>query len=121
MIQRFIAENHLTEDGNPDGGFVDMMTPAVEPDGSREAQWAALWIRWQKGPLVIDGVRQEPNGCFVETVIEAALQRMEFYQDTKFACAENQEIIDHLRKAIAWCQERTARREARQVEGTSTV
>jgi hypothetical protein len=81
----------------------------------------ALYIRWQEGPIVIDGVRHEPNGCFVETVIEAALQRMEFYQDTQFACAENQEIIDHLRKALAWCQERTARREARQVEGTTTV
>lgn len=119
MSQSFTASNFLTDD-IPDGGTVEMWTddqPATDEDSE-----PALHIRWQRGPLVVGGVRQEPNGCFVETVIEAALQRMEFYQDdTKFACPENQEIIDHLRKALAWCQERTARREARNVEGTSTV
>jgi hypothetical protein len=127
MIQRFHAENWL-HDEIPWGGVVKLITahPTDKAQSGTLGEYAlnnpALYIRWQEGPLVApDGSRYEANGCFVETVIEAALQRMEFYQETRFACEENQEIIDHLRKAIAWCQERTARREARQVEGTSQV
>lgn len=113
MRQSFIAENLLTEEGTPDGGYVSLDTGIGE--------MPALWIRWQRGPLVIDGVRDEPNGAFVETVLEAVKQRLEHYQETKFACVENNEMIGHIDAALEAARDRTKGREARNVEGTSQV
>jgi hypothetical protein len=65
--------------------------------------------------------RKEPNGAFVETVIAAAADRIQYYQNSKFACAENQQALDLLLEAIHILNERTAKREARSVEGTHKV
>jgi len=58
------------------------------------------------------------NGAFgdVENVIEA--MRISYYQDSKFACFENEQALRHLQLAAAWLDKRTKDREARQVEGT---
>lgn len=103
------VENHVDEAGNPNGGV-------VLGDGLR--------INWQQGPLGRGDDRVKPNGAFVETVISAAKQRIEFYQeafDGKFACEENQYAIDALNVALGVLEERTKKREARQVEGTHTA
>lgn len=114
MNQSFGAQNWSTDDGVPAGGVVRMYLEA-------QREQPALFIRWQQGPLVIDGQRNEPNGCFVETVIEAAKQRLEYYQTTRFACTENAEMIGHLEAALEAAHDRTRRREERGVEGTSEV
>lgn len=103
MRQQIIATNTVDENGNPAGGSVDGV---------------GLRIDWQRGPLGRGADRREPNGCFVETVIAAALQRIEHYQESAFACKENAEMIHHLSEALAWAKKRTEGREARQVEGT---
>lgn len=124
MVQTFTAENRSTPDGIPDGGYVELMTQAVHPDyddGAEPGQWFGLFIRWQQGPLVIDGIRHEPNGCFVETVLEAAKQRIEYYQTTKFNCIENAEMLGHIEAALEAARDRTRRRTERGVEGTSEV
>ena len=77
-----------------------------------------LCIAWQNGPLSVDGVREEPNGCFVETVINAAIDRIEFYQRSKFKSVYNADALSHLRNALERLQDRTRDREARGVEGT---
>lgn len=77
-----------------------------------------LCISWQNGPLGRDADRKEPNGCFVETVIQAAISRLEFYQSSPFRCTENQVALDHMRMALGSLESRTARREEQQVEGT---
>lgn len=77
-----------------------------------------FYIEWQNGPLAVDGVRQEPNGAFVEDVIAAALGRLEFYNSTKFCCRENSLAITKLEEALHWLNHRTADRERRGVEGT---
>ncbi|KKK87303.1 hypothetical protein LCGC14_2754620, partial [marine sediment metagenome] len=67
MLQEFTATNNVDEDGLPAGGNVTSI---------------GLSIEWQKGPLGEEGVdRREPNGAFVETLIAAALQRIEWYQE----------------------------------------
>jgi hypothetical protein len=107
MKQDFMAENHLDANGNPSGGFV---TGA-----------AGLHIVWQNSPLGRGTERKEPNGAFVETVLAAALQRLEFYQTAsqgKFKCRENAIAITKIEEALLWLNERTRAREARQVEGT---
>jgi hypothetical protein len=90
-------------DGKPAGGTV---------------RGVGLSIDWQNGPLGRDAERKDPNGAFVETVIYAALQRLEHYQSTQFKCRENALAITKLEEALHWCQSRTNRREIAKVEGT---
>jgi hypothetical protein len=101
--QQFVAVNRLDSEGRPAGGTV---------------QGVGLEITWQDGPLGRGEDRLEPNGTFVETVIRAALQRIEAYQDTQFKCRENALAITKLEEALHWLSARTARRETQGVEGT---
>jgi len=103
MLAVFEAKNNSDENGNPAGGHVT---------------GKGLVVHWQNGPLGRGAERQEPNGAFVETVIVAAKQRLEYYQETKFNCIENQQAIGHLNNALAVLNARTERREEQAVEGT---
>lgn len=94
--------NRTDSAGNPDGGHV---------------LGVGLEIHWQRGALIAG----EPNGAFVETVIEAARQRLEYYQTTKFSCNENAAAIEHLEIALTFLRERQKRRAARGVAGTHEV
>jgi hypothetical protein len=98
--------NEVDENGNPTGG---------------KASGVGMEIRWQKGPLGRGTDRQTPNGAFVETVLSAVLQRIEFYQSAnggKFKCRENALAITKIEEALLWLDKRTRDREAREVEGT---
>jgi len=106
MEQHIDATNDNDADGNPAGGLV---------------QATGLQIYWQDGPLGRGDERREPNGAFVETVIAAAKQRIEYYQTTKFVCDDNAEAIDLLSRALEVLHRRTADREARDVEGTHAL
>ena len=90
-----MLEEHSTEDGD--------RTIAVGLD-----------IRWQHG-LIEDGV---PNGCFIETVIEAARARLEFHQSGEFACIENSMAIQGLNNALWWLGRRSVSRAKRGVSNT---
>ena len=104
---KYVTEEHVSDlEGRPAGG---------------KTYGLGIDISWQDGPLAVDGTRREPNGAFVEGVIEAALGRLEFYQDSPFKCRENALAITKLEEALHWCNHRTAKREARGVEGTHTV
>ena len=74
-------------------------------------------ISWQNGPLGRGADRREPNGAFVEDVIEACIKRIEFYQE-HFPCQENVDALDGLRLAAQRLDDRTKERELRAVEGT---
>ena len=106
MLDTFKVTNLHDEHGNPTGGTVT---------------GTGLAISWQDGPLGRGDERKEPNGAFVETVIAAALQRIEFYQDSKFACVENANAISALRSALDALASRTFAREAAGKEGTHEV
>jgi len=107
MLGKFEAVNSNDVDGNPAGGFVS---------------GCGISIQWQNGPLGRGEDRKEPNGAFVETVIAAAKQRIEYYQDnTKFRCRENALAITKLEEALHWLNHRTQAREAQKVEGTHQV
>lgn len=77
-------------------------------------------IAWQNGPLgrVGSSERIEPNGAFVEDVILAAIGRLQFYQQSGFACDENADALHHLECALARLDQRTKRRVEAQTEGT---
>ena len=103
MQQDVTSENYSDEQGNPAGGV---------------SHGLGFSISWQNGPLGRGEDRQPANGAFVEGVIEAARQRLDYYQTTRFKCRETALAITKLEEALHWCQHRTANREARQVEGT---
>lgn len=105
MQQTFDYENFDDENGNPAGGW---------------AEATGLRIDWQNGPLAVDGVRLEPSGAFVETVLAVAKSRLEYYQDSKFNSTYNANAIRAIDEALAHLQQRTRDREARGVEGTHT-
>jgi len=102
MLAEYDACNRQDDDGNPTGG-------QVRGDGLR--------IDWQDGPLGRGKDRKAPNGAFVETVIDACRQRIQFYQDSKFKCRENALAITKLEEALMWLNKRTTDREKRGVEG----
>ncbi len=102
MLDKFTAHNDNDEHGNPAGGLVT---------------GKGLNISWQDGPLG-NTDRIEPNGAFVETVISAALQRIQYYQNSKFKCRENAIAITKLEEALHWLDSRTRRREVDKTEGT---
>lgn len=103
MKQEFAVCENWSEGDNPAGGVVHTV---------------GLDIWWQKGPLGRGDERQEPNGVFVETVIEAAKQRLEYYQSTQFNCQENADAIAALNDALWRLDNRTKRREEEGTEGT---
>lgn len=65
--------------------------------------------------------RREPSGAFVTGVIQAALDRLEHYQSSKFRCRENALAITKLEEALHWLEHRTRARVARGVDGTHEV
>ena len=78
-------------------------------------------ISWQNGPLGRGNERKEPNGAFVEDVIEAAQRRLEAFQSSKFACSENERAIKALGDALEALDERTKLRDNKGVEGTYDI
>lgn len=103
MLDNYSYENCNDENGNPAGGFV---------------KGVGMEINWQNGPLGRGKERKEPNGAFVETVIDAVLKRIEFYQSSKFSCRENAIAATKLEEALMWLNRRTQRRENAGTEGT---
>ena len=106
MMGEIEAVNNVDANGTPQGGSV---------------RGVGFGIEWQNGPLGRDAERIAPNVAFVETVIAAALQRIEHYQSTKFKCRENALAITKLEEALHWLNARTQKREAQKVEGTHAV
>lgn len=102
MLGPFEAVNNTDPNGNPTGGF---------------AVGIGIRVDWQDGPLGREGDRREPNGAFAETLIAIAIQRIEFYQQSPFACRENALAITKLEESLHWLNHRTKNREQRGVEG----
>lgn len=107
IMRQTITTNHqVDEHGNPSGG---------------QTTGRGIQIDWQDGPLGRGDDRQEPNGAFVEGVIAAAIDRIEFYNrasDSRFRCRQNSLAITKLEEALHWLDDRTREREERRVEGT---
>jgi hypothetical protein len=107
-IKSCVVENWTDPDGNPAGGIVEGV---------------GLKINWQNGALgrTEEGTRIEPNGAFVETVLSAVIERIKFYQNSKFDCKENAVALTHCETALLWLNKRTQDREDRKVEGTHKI
>ena len=115
-----LGHNATDDDGNPAGGFAISSAlrrlPGPRPGAAANTSRAVIKIIWQDGPPNRDaGV--EPNGAFLEDVLEIVARRLEFYQDSKFSCIENASALGKIRGAIDDLVGRRADRRARGVEG----
>jgi hypothetical protein len=99
-----ICSNHFTDANN------------VPCGGTTYGQ--GFTIGWQNGPLVVNEKRVEANGAFVEDVLMSVLDRIEYYQTTRFGCDENADAIRHIKAALARLNDRTGRRQTAGDEGT---
>lgn len=106
MKDNFFSQHWSDVNGNPAGGV---------------SSGKGVAISWQNGPLAVDGTRREPNGAFVETVLAMVADRIEFYEQSRFACKYNKEALFHIGEALRWLNDRTKDREVRNVEGTHEV
>lgn len=105
--------------GNPTGGITTGIGIRIDWQNGPLGRHAA---GCEKGKQCVKGcTRVFPNGAFVEDVIEAAADRLRYYQASRFACETNAEALDHLEKALAALDRRTKDRETRKVEGTHAV
>lgn len=106
MRQGFTSEHWNDDEGHPAGG---------------STYGVGFAISWQNGPLGRGDDRREPNGAFVEDIIDAARDRIAYYQESGFACEENAKALEALAQALGHLDSRTKARDARGVEGTHSV
>ena len=102
-LQKLVIQNKLDEKGIPTGGSV---------------RGLGIAIAWQDGALGRDGDRKAQTGAYVEDVLGACLDRLKYYQGTRFSCPENVLAISLIEGSLEWLRKRTEDREKRLVEGT---
>jgi hypothetical protein len=100
-----IKSEHWTDvDDNPAGG----------------STWGTGFaISWQNGP--IGSSDKGANGAIVEDVIRAAIDRIKFYQQTKYACPQNEQASSMLSAALHFLEDRDEDRKRRGVEGKNEI
>ena len=82
-----------TKDGNPAGGHAACQYGEAGDKILHDRDATHFAIRWQDGPVDREA-GEKANGAFVEDVIDVCKRRLEFYEDSPFACPENAEAID---------------------------
>lgn len=109
------ATNQLDDNENPTGGFVDLFVG--------EDQTPVVKILWQDGPRGQGEGKPlaEPNGAFVEDVLWAALQRLEFFNESKYRDRANSLAITKIEEALQALKNRQLERSYRNVEGKHEV
>src|SRR6185503_17191007 len=105
-LQKLDIQNKLDEHGIPTGGSVHGI---------------GIAIAWQEGPLGRNAHRKEQTGALVEDVLGAYLERLKYYQNSKFSCPENVLAVSGIEGALKWLQKLTEDRENRLVEGTHHI
>ena len=113
-VQSLNCHNNTDEHGNPTGGGVYDATHGDTPK---------FTIEWQDGPRGINanGSLGESNGAFVEDSIFAAIQRLQFFQESKYKTRENAIAITKLEEALMVLTMRRLDRADRAVEGKHEV
>lgn len=97
--QHRTSEFYVSEEGNPTGGV---------------SVGEGYSVTWQNGV-------QAANGAILEDVVATCVDRLEFFQGSKFNCRENALAITHLQEALHWLNHRTVERRKRGAEGTYKV
>lgn len=76
-----------------------------------------IHVHFQNGPIQEEGV----NGISNEVLLAIVRDRLEGFQSGAYACEENARALDMVIGAMESLKNRTSKRVARGVEGTSTL
>jgi len=117
---KLVAENKVDDDANPTGGDVRL---DLDTSGDGKSDFPVLLVKWQDGPRGQEGTDEllPPNGAFVEDVLWAALQRLEFFNAGKYRDRANSMAITHIEQALQALKDRQLERSFRKVEGKHEV
>ncbi len=74
----------------------------------------SILIDYQDGIVGDNG----QTGAFVEDVLEAARQRLQFFQASKFRCRENAIALTKIEEALQWLDWRSRQRTLQGVENS---
>jgi hypothetical protein len=91
----------------------------TNPDGTHDGGTSCgigFTIAWQRGPLT-----NGRNGAFLLEVLAACKHQLDYCQNSRYACDENQEALDYLELAIATLEARKIRRKQQGILGTHEV
>ncbi|MCM3620502.1 hypothetical protein M3936_23385 [Sutcliffiella horikoshii] len=92
----------------------DVVTQAELVAGKGPLPASIQKIHFQEGAIKEHGV----NGVMNEDLIAMVICRLDHFQESEFACYENDIAIVKLEEALLWLKKRTMGREKRGVEGT---
>lgn len=122
---KLVAENKVDDDANPTGGDVRL---DLDTSGDGKSDFPVLLVKWQDGPRGTGETNADgspkllpPNGAFVEDVLWAALQRLEFFNAGKYRDRANSLAITHIEQALQALKDRQLERSHRNVEGKHEV
>lgn len=79
---------------------------------SKETGELIDFIEFQKGAIK-DGI----NGVFIEDLLLICIDQLEHFQNSDFACENNEATLRHLRDALATTRARQYERQLRGVQG----
>ena len=72
-----------------------------------------LHVPIQKGAVSDNGL----NGIFIEDLLLICIDQLEHFQNSSFACQENEDTLRHLRDALHSTRSRQYERSLRNVQG----
>lgn len=113
---RITADDLDMKDGNASHVY-RIVLEGAGPDGELGGGVVLTTLQFQHGPIKEVGV----NGITQEALLAILIDRLECFQSSKWACAENAVALDFLVSARNALLERTKKRLARGVEGTHAV
>lgn len=111
------VEIHAIDEPGQGGACHEYRVDFYENRREQETAGDSRTISFQNGPIRECGV----NGIPDEALYAILIDRLQGFQKGQYSCRENAIALTHLETALMWAQKRTHEREARGVEGTSTV
>lgn len=109
------SEFRENDQGWPTGGRTQADVPSFGENAAYGERHTVLLVDWQDGIVGEDG----QNGAFVEDVLEAARQRLQYFQSRDTSrCRENAIALTHIETALAWLDFRTRARLLANVENS---
>lgn len=105
-----IADERNPENGNASHFYACSYT-------SDEGNTSTQLLSFQNGPIGVVGT----NGITHEVLLAILIDRLECFQDSKYANSYNEAALAHCNRALMSLKARTIEREARGVEGTHEV
>ena len=111
-------EVYVTDEPGHGGACHDYVIAYNLNPGTDEGGTTSLCdISFQNGPIKEFGV----NGVTNESLLAVVADRLQCFQNGKFACNENANALNKVREAIFWLKSRTEDRILRNVEGKSVI